>query len=139
MSKVPVSSYLVFNATNIQEMFNIKVLFWNLFFTKWHEFCFFFLECEFFLHFESIFLPKYLEFKNKPLSLQCVFHSIRFKVNKVGCRRAPFFRFMPLLMLNLLKNWRKILRANHLNDRFLALAAPKVIFFVYFCTSTERL
>ena len=45
----------------------------------------------FFLHFKSIFLPEYLEFKKKPLSLQCVFHSIRFKVNKVGCRRAPFF------------------------------------------------
>ena len=31
-----------------------------------------------------------------PLSLQCVFHSIRFKVNKVGTQRSPIF-FCPFL------------------------------------------
>ena len=95
-------------------MFNIKVLFWNLFFTKRHEFCFFFREREFFCILNQFFLPEYLEFKKKPLSLQCVFHSIRFKVNKVGCRRAPFFRFMPLLMLNLSEN----LAENPLDESF---------------------
>ena len=38
------------------------------------------------------FLWTYL---HKPLSLHCVFHSIRFKVNKVGIQRYPFFILNP--------------------------------------------
>ena len=35
----------------------------------------------------------------KPLPLHRVFHSIRFKVNKVGTRRSPFFCFIGSLFL----------------------------------------
>ena len=41
------------------------------------------------------FLQYSLRFKKKRLSLHCVFHSIRFKVNKrLGLGGAPFF--MPI-------------------------------------------
>ena len=30
-----------------------------------------------------------------PLYLQCVFHGIRFKVKKMGCRETTFFIFIP--------------------------------------------
>ena len=37
------------------------------------------------------FYPKYLQISGKAVPLHCVFHSIRFKVNKVGARRCSFF------------------------------------------------
>ena len=38
-----------------------------------------------------IFKPNYLQIRPKAVPLHCVFHSIRFKVNKVGAKRCSFF------------------------------------------------
>ena len=38
-----------------------------------------------------IFQPIYLQIHPKAVPLHCVFHSIRFKVNKVGAKRCSFF------------------------------------------------
>ena len=38
-----------------------------------------------------VFHPFYLQIRSKAVPLHCVFHSIRFKVNKVGARRCSFF------------------------------------------------
>ena len=38
-----------------------------------------------------IFHPFYLQIHRKAVPLHCVFHSIRFKVNKVGAKRCSFF------------------------------------------------
>ena len=38
-----------------------------------------------------IFRSIYLQIHPKAVPLHCVFHSIRFKVNKVGARRCSFF------------------------------------------------
>ena len=37
------------------------------------------------------FHPFYLQIHPKAVPLHCVFHSIRFKVNKVGAKRCSFF------------------------------------------------
>ena len=39
----------------------------------------------------TIFHPFYLQIHPKAVPLHCVFHSIRFKVNKVGAKRCSFF------------------------------------------------
>ena len=36
-------------------------------------------------------MPDYLQITQKSVPLQCVFHSIRFKVNKGWAQRSPFF------------------------------------------------
>ena len=41
-----------------------------------------------------LFQPVYLQITEKAVPLQCVFHSIRFKVNKGWAQRSPFF--MPI-------------------------------------------
>ena len=38
-----------------------------------------------------VFTLKYLQVSIKSLPLYCVFHSIRFKVNKIGAKRCSFF------------------------------------------------
>ena len=38
-----------------------------------------------------LFKSDYLLFSKKSVPLQCVFHSIRFKVNKGWAQRSPFF------------------------------------------------
>ena len=44
--------------------------------------------------YNTFFPPEYLQICQKAVPLSCVFHSIRFKVNKGWAQRSPFF--MPL-------------------------------------------
>ena len=44
--------------------------------------------------YNTFFSPEYLQICQKAVPLSCVFHSIRFKVNKGWAQRSPFF--MPL-------------------------------------------
>ena len=45
------------------------------------------------------FYPKYLQISGKAVPLHCVFHSIRFKVNKrLGQGVDPFFLPIPLIV-----------------------------------------
>ncbi len=47
----------------------------------------------------TIFRLFYLQIRQKAVHLQCVFHSIRFKVNK-GWSKALLLFFMPIRFLN---------------------------------------
>ena len=44
-----------------------------------------------------LFWLDYLQVAEKCVPLQCVFHSIRFKVNKGWAQRSPFFMSVPLV------------------------------------------
>ena len=47
-----------------------------------------------------IFSSKDCVYKKVELYLQCVFHGIRFKVNKVGCRETANFFYIPIAFEN---------------------------------------
>ena len=46
-----------------------------------------------------LFKSDYLLFSKKSVSLQCVFHSIRFKVNKGWSKALLLFYFIPLIFM----------------------------------------
>ncbi|KAA5399037.1 hypothetical protein F2Y51_03750 [Phocaeicola dorei] len=46
-----------------------------------------------------LFKFDYLLFSKKSVSLQCVFHSIRFKVNKGWSKALLLFYFIPLIFM----------------------------------------